>query len=103
MRPALLFDTTAAYRYNSDTVTTESTRTDEGGSTPSDTEPQSTTETVLAEAEQAIEEAGQLTVGLIRDIFVGVIAYFGEIFLLLWQSLRGLTRGINVTDVIRQM
>jgi phospholipid/cholesterol/gamma-HCH transport system permease protein len=99
----LLFDTAAVDRYNFGTVTTESTLTDEGGSTPPEPEPQSTTETVLAEAEQAIEDAGQLTVGLVRDIVVGVIAYLGEIFILLAQSARGLRRGVNVTDVLRQM
>ncbi|MES2465479.1 MAG: ABC transporter permease [Armatimonadota bacterium] len=84
-------------------MTTESTRTDDGGSTPPNPDQPTTTETVLAEAEQAIEEAGHLTVGLLRDVFVGVIAYLGEIFLLLAQSVRGLKRGVNVGDVLRQM
>jgi phospholipid/cholesterol/gamma-HCH transport system permease protein len=99
------FDTEDTYRYNFGTVTTESTLTDEGGSTPPDPEHdhQTTTETVLAEAEQAIEEAGHLTFGLVRDVVVSMVSYLGEVFLLLVQSVRGLRRGVNVGDVLRQM
>ena len=99
----MLFDTAASYRYNSGNVTTQPTHAEEGGPTPPIPEPQTTTETVLAEAEQAIEEAGQLTFGWIRDIIVGVIAYFGEVFILLAQSVRALRRGVNFADVLRQM
>ena len=99
------FDTGAGYRYNFATVTTESTLADDGGPTPPRPEQESPSpaEIVLAEAEQAIEEAGHLTVGLVRDVTIGVIAYLGEVFILLAQSIRGMRRGVNVIDVLRQM
>ncbi|MBC8102927.1 MAG: ABC transporter permease [Cytophagales bacterium] len=40
---------------------------------------------------------------MVRDIVVGVVAYFGEAIYLLLQTLRALRRGVNLPDLLRQM
>lgn len=61
-------------------------------------------EAAAHEVAHAFEEAGQLSSRLLFGSLTRTIAYLGEIFVLLGQTLRGLfTRGVHAGDLVRQM
>ena len=60
-------------------------------------------EEVAGEVVEAFEEAGELAAGAVRGTVIGVLAYLGEVGVLLGQAFRSLRRGVHVGDLVRQM
>lgn len=60
-------------------------------------------EEVASEVLEAFEEAGELSARIARGTVVGVLAYLGEVAVLLGQAVRSLRRGIHMGDLVQQM
>jgi len=86
-------------------VTSTNTRSDGGEKSPSSStqHPHNHAPDSTTEATSTLEEAGRLSFRVVRDLFVGLAAYLGEVLLLLWDSVRALRSGIHFGDLIRQM
>ena len=68
-----------------------------------DTSGENPLESAVSEVGQAFEEAGRLSVGLITGFVLGVLAYLGEVCVLLGQAFHSLRRGIHTGDLLQQM
>lgn len=60
-------------------------------------------EVAVTEVAHAFEEAGQLSRRVVFGSLVGILAYLGEVFVLLGQTLRGFRRGVHAGDLVHQM
>lgn len=60
-------------------------------------------ETVVDEAALAIEEVGELGARIARGSVEAILAYFGEVVILLGQTLKAVRRGVHFGDLVRQM
>ena len=58
---------------------------------------------VAGDVLEAFEGAGELSARLARGTIVSILAYIGEIGVLLAQTVRSLRRGLHVGDLARQM
>jgi phospholipid/cholesterol/gamma-HCH transport system permease protein len=65
--------------------------------------PESAVEAAVEDAAQALEEVGTVSVGLVRRLLVTTIGYLGEMLLLLGQAAGAMRRGVNMSDLLRQM
>ncbi len=60
-------------------------------------------EVAVTEVAHAFDEAGQLSRRVVFGSFVNILAYLGEVFVLLGQTLRGFRRGVHAGDLVHQM
>jgi phospholipid/cholesterol/gamma-HCH transport system permease protein len=64
--------------------------------------PPNTPPKVVGEAVEALEEVGEFSGRLARNVVLGTLAYFGEALRLLSQSFGAMRRGIHLGDLVRQ-
>lgn len=58
---------------------------------------------VAGEVLEAFEEVGELSARIARVTVIGLLAYLGEVAVLIGQALRSVRRGVHLGDLIRQM
>lgn len=69
----------------------------------SSTAAHSTPDNPVDEATLAMEEVGELSARIARGTVVGILAYLGEVIVLLGQAIRAMRRGVSLNDLVRQM
>ncbi len=66
-------------------------------------ETESPLDEAAAEVAQAFEEAGEISARLTIGTVIGILAYLGEVAVLIGQTVRSMRRGIHMGDLVRQM